>query len=379
MKIAQIVCTIPPYGGGIGKVAHKYAEKLTDLGHEVDVLVPKSKSFRKLKTNYNVIQLRPWLKYGHAAVLPQLLWKLGKYDVVHLHFPFFGATFFLCLLKKIKKQKLKLVFSYHMDVLSSGIKGRFFKFYNWHVLHKHIQDADKIIVSSYDYVQNSNIAEYFYNHKEKFVELPFGVPRIFSPQKKNPSLLKKYGFSQADKIVGFVGGLDSAHYFKGINYLITAVSKIEDENVKALIVGEGNLKKKYIDQAESLGIKERVVFAGYIEDEILPEYYNLFDVFILPSVDKSEAFGIVLVEAMACAKPLIASNLKGVRSVLVPGDNGFLVEPKNSSDIAEKIQFLFNHADLMKQFGQRGIELVDSKYRWPIIAQRLQEVYREIL
>ncbi|OGF29583.1 hypothetical protein A2533_05145 [Candidatus Falkowbacteria bacterium RIFOXYD2_FULL_35_9] len=379
MKIAQVVCTLPPYGGGIGVVAYHYARNLTLKGHEVTVYIPKStKSVQKIDYEYQVKQLCPVLKSGNAAILPQLFWKLWKYDIVHLHFPFFGAAFFVFLLKMIRGKKMKLVSNYHMDVIGAGVKKSFFSFYNKYLLNCVVKFSDKIIVSSIDYIENSNLREYYHKQPDKFIAIPFGVDERYMPQKKNPSLMSKYCFSSLDKIIGFVGGLDSAHYFKGVNYLITAISKINDQNIKLLIVGEGNLKKKYIEQAKLLGVESRVIFTGYVPNEILPEHYNLFDVFVLPSVDKSESFGLVLLEAMACGKPLVASNLKGVRSVVIPGENGLLVEPKNAQDIVDKVMHILKDKRLYEQFGLNGVRLTEEKYRWSVVVDHVLEVYNKI-
>ncbi len=378
MKIAHVVCTLPPYGGGIGVVAHHYAETQIKRGHDVTVFSINYKKTEKLTYEYKVVRLWPWLRYHNAAVLPQLFWRLRKFDIIHLHFPFFGAALFVYLLKLIRGKKVKLVVSYHMDVVGSGLWKTFFKFYNKFVLHKIIQKADRIVVASCDYIENSNIADYYFRHGDKFVELPFAVSYRYSPQQKNPSLMTKYKFNSEDRIVGFVGSLDAAHYFKGVNYLITAVSKIENPRVKVLIVGEGNLKSKYQRLAEELGIKHRIIFAGYVTSDLLPEHYNLFDIFVLPSVDKSEAFGLVLLEAMACGKPLIASNLKGVRSVVIPGQNGLLIEPKNAKDLTDKITYILNNQKLRQQFSLNGQNIVNTKYRWPIVVDHLLEMYKTI-
>ncbi|HCC23138.1 TPA: hypothetical protein DF272_03090 [Candidatus Falkowbacteria bacterium] len=379
MKIAQIVCTLPPYGGGIGVVAHNYAKELVRQGHEVVVFVPRNKKHLKtFSDDYTVKQLWSPLQLGHGAILPQLLWRLFKFDVVHIHFPFFGAAFFVQLAKRIRGPKMKLVLSYHMDVIGHGMKKRLFSLYNRLILKWSVKNADKIIVSSIDYIENSNLRGYYFEAKEKFVEIPFGVDRVFSPARKNPSLMEKYQIKPDNIVVGFVGGLDSAHYFKGVNNLITAVSKVADDKIKAMIVGAGNLKKRYEQQAADLGIGPRVIFTGYISDEALPEHYNLCDIFVLPSVDKSEAFGLVLLEAMACGKPLIASNLKGVRSVVVPGLNGLLIEPNNPQDLADKIKFFVSSPKLVQQFRLNGIETANQKYRWPKVVEKLVMEYKRI-
>jgi glycosyltransferase involved in cell wall biosynthesis len=379
MKIAQVVCTLPPYGGGIGVVAHYYSNELVEHGHEVVVFAPCSKKRVPQRQKYKIVQLRPVVGVGNAAFLPQLLWRLRDFDIVHFHVPFVGATLYILLLKVMKRSKINLVLSYHMDLVGHGLKKRVFDHYNKTSLRGVIQRADKIIVSSFDYIQNSRIQKLYEKYKKKFVEIPFGVRKAFFPTPKNPSLLSKYKIGRDESIIGFVGGLDSAHYFKGVEYLITAISKIENKKIKAMIVGEGNLKKKYMDLAKNLGVLDRIIFAGYVEKTILPEHFNLFDIFALPSIDQSEAFGLVLLEAMACGKPLIASNLKGVRSVVIPGKNGLLIEPKNPTDLANKITHLLDNPDLMKQFAINGLEIVKNKYRWPIVVEQVEQVYQSIV
>lgn len=379
MKIAQVVCVLPPYGGGIGVVAHHYAKQLNEMGHKVTVFTTKTKKEIPYNYDYSVKWLWPLWRIGNSAVLPQLFWRLRKFDIVHLHFPFFGGAIFVYLLKLFYGKKIKLVLSYHMDVIGIGLREKYFRFYNKFILHKIINVSDKIIVSSFDYIESSNVAHYYFNHRQKFVEIPFGVDAQYSPHQKNPSLLKKYHLEPDDKVIGFVGGLDPAHYFKGINYLITAISRIANPKVKALIVGKGSLMSKYQAQAKSLGVSDRVIFAGYVSNELLPEHYNLFDIFILPSVDKSEAFGLVLLEAMACGKPLIASNLHGVRSVVLPGQNGLLVEPKNPKDIVDKINYLLQNEKITEGFKLNGLQMANEKYRWPKIVDRLYEVYKSFL
>ncbi|MBU0647092.1 glycosyltransferase, partial [Patescibacteria group bacterium] len=104
MKIAQIICTFPPYKGGMGNVAYNFSKGLADLGNDVSVLTPdysekNNKFSNDSKLNFKVLRLKPLFKYGNAAFIPQLFWKLDDYDIVHLHYPFFGATKIIILLK----------------------------------------------------------------------------------------------------------------------------------------------------------------------------------------------------------------------------------------------------------------------------------------
>lgn len=377
MKIAHIVCVLPPYGGGIGMVAHSYADQLFERGHDVKVFVPKTKKDQSGDKRYSVEELIPWISSGNAALLPQLIWKLWNFDVLHLHYPFFGAAMFVTLVRILKGKKISLVTTYHMDVELAGLKGIYSKIGKKFLLPIILNYSDKILVSSIDYIENSDIQNYYFSHKNKFEELPFGVPRKYSPNPKDEELLKRYNFSVEDKIVMLAGSLDSAHYFKGVDYLIKCLPNV-NKNVKLLIVGEGDLKPTYQKLAEDLKMKDRVTFAGFVPDAEMAKHYNLADVFCLPSINRSEAFGIVLLEAMACGKPLIASNLKGVRSVVDQGINGILVEPKNSLDIANKINYLVENPEIANSFGERGIQTVEEKYRWSKIVNKLEALYKKL-
>ena len=99
MKIAHVICTFPPYKGGMGNVAYEQAKELANLGHEVTVFTP-SYSKEKQDFNFNVVRLKSLIKFGNAAFLPQLIYRLRKFDVVQLHHPFFGATEIVWLAKK---------------------------------------------------------------------------------------------------------------------------------------------------------------------------------------------------------------------------------------------------------------------------------------
>lgn len=378
MKIAQVVCVLPPYGGGIGVVAHFYATELSRLfGHEVHVFTPKFKENPDYKRNYKIHQLRPFLKFGNAAWVPQLRWELkDDFDIVHLHYPFIGGAEAVYRLKKTGKIK-KLALSYHMDFVSEDFKGKILSLYSKYHTEKLLEQADKIIAASFDYLKDSAIRDYFLKHKKKFVELPFGVRRIFRGRSQDPYLLKKFKVKPDEKIILFVGGLDAAHYFKGIKYLIEAM-KFLPENYKLIVAGEGNLKKEYMKQAKDLGLANRIYFPGYVEKDILPEHYNLADLFVLPSIDKSEAFGIVLIEALASGTPVIASNLKGVRTVVDSGRTGLLFQPRNSRDIAEKAKLILENPKLYEQFTKNAQSIANNKYRWPKIVAKLNEIYKNL-
>lgn len=380
MKIAIISSTFPPYAGGIGNVAAANAKVLALQGHDVTVLTPSYDQATKEVTDINVKHVPVFLAYGNAAWCPSLGRQLKGFDIIHLHYPFFGGAESIWLhQRKLKRHGAKIILHYHMDVVGKGIFKLIFSVHKKIILPRIIKMADKVIVTSKDYAQQSFLKKFMTSRPDDFIEIPNGVDVTkFIPQEKNQAIMQKHGFNQADKIVLFVGGLDKAHYFKGIEYLIEALSRLRsNDSYKLVIVGSGDLKDHYANLARKLKIEKQVVFTGHVSDDELPAYYNLANVSVLPSIDKSEAFGLALVEAMSCAKPVIASNLPGVRSVVDDKINGLLVRPKDSQDLSEKIDYILTHENKAIQFGQAGRSKVEKEYDWQMIGQKINRLYNE--
>ncbi|HDQ23209.1 MAG TPA: glycosyltransferase family 1 protein [Candidatus Uhrbacteria bacterium] len=390
MKIAQVVCRFKPYKGGIGNVAYNHALGLAKSGHKVTVFTPlyTAKDKRYSSADYEIKRLVTWGRIGNGAFLPQLLGQLKGFDIVHLHYPFFGGAEVIWLAKLLRGKNFKLVLSYHMDVIGGIFMRPFFRFHTKCLMPKIIKSADKVIVDSMDYAQNSNIKEFVKQKPDKFIEIPPGIDLDrFFPSKKDKKLLYQYGINpEFDRVLLFVGALDKAHYFKGIDFLINSFSVLDysgDQDsvyrIKLLIVGEGNLKKKYQNEVAEAGLKNKILFADPVSDKELPKYYNLSDVVILPSIDRSEAFGITLTEAMACAKPVVASNLAGVRSVVDDGINGFLFDVKQEGDLANRVNELFKNNELREKMGKSGREKVEKFFNHDFLTKKLAGVYEDLI
>ena len=380
MKIAVVVSTFPPYKAGIGNEAYYSAWSLTTLGHDVTIFTPQYKKISKQHIDeypFKVQRLRPWFKYGNAGILPQLFWKLWGFDIIHLHYPFFGGSELIYFLDKIKD--LKLVVTYHHDVVGSGLLSKFFKWHTSHVLPKILDKANKIIVTSWDYARCSNIKDRIEAEPEKFVAIPCGVNHlIYKPRYRDKALLNKYDL-HGKKIILFVGALDKAHYFKGLNILFQAIKKISNnDDFRVLIVGDGDLKQSYMSLVDSFGLGKKIMFLGYVPDNLLPKYYNLADMLVLPSIDKSEAFGIVCLEAMSSGVPVITSDLAGVRSVVSKKKTGLLVKPSNVQNLADMIQYLLNNPKIAKEYGKAGRAKVVANYTWEQIGYQLDNLMRSI-
>lgn len=364
MKIAQVVCVYPPYAGGIGTSAYKNHE-VFQKNHQSFVFTKKNK--KENNTEKNIINLKALPDLGHAGILWQLLKKLREFDLIYFHYPFFGTAFIIWLFKILNPQK-KLIIHYHMDVKHKNI---FFRILSWPetLIRKSLfEKADKIVCASLDYIKYSQIKNYFNLWPEKFVEIPFFV----DTSKFCPDFDKKN--NKENKEILFIGGLDKAHYFKGVNILIQAFAQANLENTKLLIAGEGELKNEYQQLVKNLGIENKVNFIGKLSLEELINNYQKVDVLVLPSINSNEAFGIVLIEAMACATPVIASDLPGVRSVFEKNISGLKVEPKNIEDLKNKLIHIIKNTEVRNKMSQEARVLAEKKYSKKVFISKIEEL-----
>lgn len=360
-------------------MAYYNAWYLATQGHQVTVFTPFYKRLKNVKDEYpfKVVRLYPWFKYGNAGFLPQLIWKLWKFDIIHLHYPFFGGAEIIYFLDKIKD--IKLVITYHMDSISAGIFTKFLGWHTEHVLPRIIDRADKVLVTSWDYAKSSALRDWIEAEPEKFVELPIGVNHLlFKPRFRDKDLTERYDLYDK-QVVLFVGALDRPHYFKGVNILIQAIFKINDsDDFRVLIVGGGDMLDSYKSLADNLGLSKKIIFVGRVDDQELLKYYSLADMLVLPSIDRSEAFGIVALEAMACGIPVIASDLAGVRSVVGKKETGLLVKPGSVQNLTDMIHTLLKNSKLARTYGQAGRQKVLDNYTWETVGKKLNEIINNL-
>ena len=298
-------------------------------------------------------------------------------------FPY--TTLFRSLWKKIFGKETPLFVTYQLDLQGEGFIRIFFYIYNFIITPSIINSSSTVMFTSMDYAESSVFYPLFKKNalkgKLKLAEIPGSVDtERFCPAEKRNDLMKKYNLKTEDKVALFVGSLDKAHYFKGIPVLLSSFEKYCRQsggvNARLLIAGAGDLKNKYMKQtADSTVLKERVVFAGRVSEDDLPSIYNLADFIVLPSTDSTEAFGIVIAEAYASGKPALASNLPGVRSVIVQGETGILSEPSDRDDLAEKLAFMFTEAPLVR-WGRKAREIVEIRYSRKVVKEKFLSLFR---
>ena len=380
MRIAHVTATFPPYFGGTGTVCYHNAMGMAQLGHEVTVYTALKAGDRAHESDppgVTVRRLPAIFRLGNAPFLPGL-WGLDGFDIVHLHYPFyFGAemVYFNSFLGSSR-----YVVTYHQDVIFDGL----LRFPEWlhHALlgRRILRRAKKVLGTSWDYALASRLGPLAEAQPELVDELPNGVDvGRFHPGVDGCQVRDRYGLRTGERTILFVGGLDRAHSFKGIAILLQALARIADPSVRLLVVGDGDLRRAYVNQVMELGLDAQVAFCGRVPDSDLPAHYAACDLLVLPSTTMGEAFGVVLLEAMGCAKPVVASNLPGVRSVVAHGMDGLLAEPGDVDDLTAKMQLLLDAPEQCREMGERGRAKVVEKYDWKAIVSRLDQIYAEVL
>jgi rhamnosyl/mannosyltransferase len=368
MKVLQVNKLYYPHIGGVERVVRDIAEGLTDkVSMQVLVCQTKGKGGKEIINGVKVFRASSLGIYFSMPVsfsFPFLLKRLSKdKDILHFHMPFpLGDISYLLM-----RPKGKLVVWWHSDIIRQKILLKLYKPF----LIKFLERADKIIVATPNHVESSVFLKDF---RDKCEVIPFGIDiNQFELNDKMREKVKSIRDKYGPKIILFVGRLI---YYKGVEYLVEAMKEVD---ATLLLVGEGPLKKDLINLANKMGIKDKIVFVGRVDDEDLVSYYHACSIFALPSIANSEAFGIVQLEAMACGKTVINTNLPtGVPYVSLNGETGITVPPRDSSALADALNVLLNNADLCEKYGLNARKRVEEEFTMKLMMDRVLSVYKQV-
>jgi glycosyltransferase involved in cell wall biosynthesis len=377
-------------------------ENLQALGHKVTVLTPYTPEFDWKQEDYTV-NLRTY-KY----IFPNRLHLLGygltlKVDIafrkqVIFLSPFLFLFCFLSLWRLVRRDRPDILHAHW--VLPNGFIGALVARITKVPLAISIPGSD-ILVSEMNFIfrwmarfafktanlittNSSDLRDSAIKigaKPEKFKLIIYGVdPGIFRPDdSKTKKLRKKLGIKDKETVILTVGRLV---YKKGFDILIKSIPLVikDHSDVKVIIVGEGDLKDDLINLACSLGVREYVLFVGNVMRDEISDYYNMADIFAMPSVMRPvDGLNVCVVEAMSCGKPIIGSNVGGNPLVVQNGKNGFLFNEKNSTQLASCIVKLVTSPFLRKKFGERSREMILKEFNWEKLAQRYINAFNKLL
>lgn len=339
-KILQLGKFYPIYGG-VEKVEFELMLGLSEKNIRCDMLCAalEGKSKKYVFNDYSeLLTCHSWIKVAATMISPVMVFTLRRrkndYDVIHIHHPDPMA----CLALYLSGYKGKVVLHWHSDILKQKFLFRFYKPLQDWILKR----ADMIVGTSPIYLKES---KYLKSVQHKTVCVPIGVDPIIPEKDKVSVIREKY---KGKKIVFSLGRLVA---YKGFKYLVEAANYLNDSFV-ILIGGTGPLKDELENQIKINSLENKVELVGRISDYMLPSYYGACDVFCLSSIMKTEAFGIVQIEAMSCGKPIVATNIpqSGVPFVNAHGESGLNVEPSNAEDLARAIMDITKDPDTYSHY-----------------------------
>lgn len=276
-------------------------------------------------------------------------------DVLHAHY----ASSYGMLARKSRFHPY-FVSVWGSDVTVFPLQSRFRK----KIVRKNLQAADRVFATSE--MLKSTVAAYF---SQDCIVLPFGVdPTVFFPGKVN------HYFEKNTWVIGAVKSLEPVY---ALHTLIMAFSQLQKKRnnwpLRLLIAGSGSEEMKLKQLAEKHCLAGTFCFTGKVNYDKVPDIHREIDVFVNPSI--SESFGVSVIEASACGKPVVLSNAGGLTEVAVEGESGLFFQPENMQQLAEKIEMLLADENLRRTMGEKGKQFVDRKYNWNTILDVMVDYY----
>ena len=392
MKILYVCKSLPHrYQGGIQTHTSKLAEHLAERGQEIDILT--AGSFRNGETRYQlngctVIEV-PYLPMRRLPFLKTFLEELSfnlsawlwlkknqsEYDIVHLQ----GRSGFLFPKQQNKTAvfttfhglvELENRFSNQILDLDKKIHQRFASFFEKNAL----KNSDAVIAVSREMRDELHQLGIHPKEKPRYI-LPNGVT-ISASHTQNTDEKSRYsraGGQVDNNLLIFVGRLDR---IKGIFNLVEAM-KLVDKNVQLIMIGDGNDRLELENRIHTEGVADRIKLVGAQPNDKVLAWIQSGFALVLPSFHETQ--GIVLLEANACGKPVVAANVGGVPEVVSHEVNGLLFNPNDIQQMAESINILYQNPELAHELGKNGRKIVAEKFNWSKIAADTEGVYQAVL
>jgi rhamnosyl/mannosyltransferase len=360
MRIVHVYKDYYPVLGGIENHVKTLAEAQASLGHDVTALVCNP-SFRTRVLEMNGVRV---YKAGRLTTLasmpisvrqPLALLRMRP-DVLHVQSPYPLGEMSAWLLKR----RAPLVISYQSDIVRQH---RWLQLYG-PLLQRVLSHADRILVNSPRYLETSPWLQPVKAHCKV-------VPLSVDHQRFHPPAMPYAG----PPVLLFVGRL---RYYKGLDTLLRALPELPPE-VTVRVVGTGEMREPWERLAGELGISERVHFAGDVSDADLPSEYQQASLFVLPANARSEAFGIVLLEAMASGLPCITTDVgTGTSWVVQDGVTGRVVPTEDPQALRGAIADLLSDAEQRQHFGRAARARVEAEFTQDALVSRVMRVYAAV-
>jgi len=363
MKILHVGKFYPPHMGGIETHLQDLCCALrTSIDLQVIVSSDDRRTFEETVNGVAVSRLGTWFSLASTPCCPGMVRKIrnSAADIVHLHLPNPMAVIAYLL----SGHRGRLIISYHSDTVRHRLLSALFN----PILHEALRRSSAIIASSKAYQDTSPVLSCY---TDKCHIIPFGIS-LENFERCDDVARKEVRRRFGDRLIVSVGRLVS---YKGFEYLLQAMTRVRGSLV---IVGDGPLRAKLQQLARELGVHNRVYFVGTIPQSITA-YYHAADVFALASTARSEAFGIVQIEAMAAGLPVVNTRLdSGVPFVSVHDHTGITVPPADPDALAAALNRLLDNRDLSKSFGDAGRQRAREEFALEKMTATTLDLYERV-
>lgn len=386
MKILHLCVRFPPAPGGVETVVLSMCRELRKRGHDVEVYTSDLYTeipLKRLEGPYNEIEGIPVKRFRarslrgdfQYSLMPSMVRSVlnGRWDIIHAHSYGFFPSHAGAMGGRARRGKFIFQPHFHPGGTTWGgekrkkIRG----FYDDYAASRVLSVAKSIICVSEG---EKKVAVEAGFPQEKITVVPNSVDLSRFEGLKTGSFKERYGL---DTFLLFVGRLAKN---KGLEYLVKAMPEILKEfpDTTFILIGEDEgMKDRLSAQAEELGVPENIKFMGALDDTEVSQAFLDCEIFVLPS--EFEAFGIVLIEAMASGKPVVATKVGGVPYVVKDGEMGVLVDYADSIQLTEAVKELLGDEARRTTMGQAGKVHVEKNYAIEKVVDRLEGVYREVL
>jgi glycosyltransferase involved in cell wall biosynthesis len=379
MKIALVTHSFLPNSiGGREKYIYDLARMLIEKGNEVKVFTCSDSILKKsfYTKNSLVIDYLPTLRFplleGIYRIPLMFFLRLLKkdFDLIHAHDFHHFTTFISTVATKIINKPL--IVTEHGYPEQVGLMKGAMSFFDTLFLPR-IKNSSRKIIAVSNFIKNELVSKY--NIPKKKIEVIYNSIILKEYKEKSEIFKEKYKLGE-DKVILSVGRVIKE---KGFQYLIKALPIIlkKIKNVKIVIIGPpSQFKNTLVSLAKKIGVENKIVFCGVVSDEMLKSALYCSDIVAIPSL--YEPFGIVALEAMAYSKPIVASKVGGLMEIIIHNQNGLLVQPENSFQLANAIIRVLEDKNLAKKLGRRARECV-KRYDWNRNIYKILKVYEEII
>jgi len=380
MNILVCLTYYRPHYSGLTIYAERLARALAESGHQVTVLTSRydhNLPAQIEQDGVKVMRLNVAWRVSKGVIMPSMPFQAfqlaKKADVVHLHVPQLDASYIAVLSRLIGKP---VVLTYHCDLmLPKGLVHKIANQVSHLANHVSAIAANVIVTNTRDYAEHSPFLRHYLN-KVQVIQPPTELPPVSEAEIEQ--LRMKVGIQNDEQVIVMAARLATE---KGVEFLVQAMPEVLERHPKARVLFVGQHENVFGEEAYALKLTPLIErlgkawsFLGVLPSKELAAVFHLANVLVLPSINSTESYGMVQVEAMTCGTPVVATDLPGVRQPVAMTGMGLVVPPQDAKALAHAINTILDNPVRFRGDAAAVAERFSSK----TIAQQYVAIYKKL-